>query len=62
MGKDLAGNELGVGFSQRPDGTYNARKQINKESICLYDSNLATLRKEFKKERRVNQFFNWSSW
>lgn len=50
MGKDLAGNELGVGFSQRPDGTYNARKQINKESICLYDSNLATLRKEFKKE------------
>ena len=56
MGKDLNGNELGKWFSQRPDGTYNARRQINKESICLYDPNLATLRKEFKKEiERIKQ-------
>lgn len=56
MGKDLNGNDLGKWFSQRPDGTYNARKQINKESICLYDSNLAELRRKFKKEiERIKQ-------
>ena len=56
MGKDLNGNDLGKWFSQRPDGTYNARRQINKEPICLYDSNLAELRKKFKKEiERIKQ-------
>ena len=39
MGKDLNGRELGTGFSQRADGLYCARKQINKESICLYNTN-----------------------
>lgn len=49
MGKDLNGRELGTGFSQRADGLYCARKQINKESICLYNTNYEHLKREFKK-------------
>ena len=29
MGKDLTGKELGRGFSQRPDGRYEARAVVN---------------------------------
>ena len=47
MGKDLNGRELGTGFSQRADGLYCARKQINKESICLYNAR-ESLKKQLK--------------
>lgn len=49
MGKDLLGKELGKGFTQRRDGTYQARfaDRFGKRK-CLYNSSLPTLRKEYK--------------
>lgn len=56
MGKDINGNELGRGFTQRPDKLYCARKQMDDISICLYDPNIAVLRKRFAEEiERVRQ-------
>lgn len=37
MGKDLKGKELGRGLSQRPDGRYMGRAQVEGKSIVLYD-------------------------
>lgn len=51
MGKDLNGNELGRGYSQRKDGRYEARAVINGIKIDLYDMNLGTLRKMFDAEK-----------
>lgn len=48
MGKDLKGKELGVGFSQRSDGRYNARATINGVNISIYNFNFSKLRKEFE--------------
>lgn len=53
MGKNLKGKELGKGISQRSDGRYNARCVINGVRINLYDTNLATLRKDFEKQRAI---------
>lgn len=36
MGKDLKGKELGRGLSQRPDGRYMARAQVEGQPIVLY--------------------------
>ena len=36
MGKDLKGKEIGKGLSQRPDGRYIARAQVDGKSIVLY--------------------------
>ena len=56
MGKDQKGKELGRGYSQRPDGRYMGRAQVNGHSIILYDWNLKELKKrlpiEIDKERR----------
>lgn len=51
MGKDLKGKDLGKGFSQRKDGRYEARVVINGVKIDIYDMNLATLKKNFEKEK-----------
>ena len=48
MGKDLQGNELGRGISQRKeDGLYTARVCINKHRYCIYDNNLEKLKEKF---------------
>ncbi len=52
MGKNLKGKELGKGFSQRPDGKYNARATINGVRICLYDTNLNSLKMSFYKAKQ----------
>lgn len=51
MGKDLKGNELGKGFSQRKDKRYEARAKINGVPIDLYDMNLSKLKKAFEIEK-----------
>lgn len=45
MGKDLKGKELGRGLSQRPDGRYMGRAQIDGKPIVLYDWKLKELKK-----------------
>lgn len=51
MGKDLKGNQLGTGFSQRKDGRYEARAVINGKKIDIYDLNLQSLKKAFKQAK-----------
>ena len=46
MGKDLKGKELGKGLSQRPDGRYMGRAQIEGHPIVLYDWKLKELKKK----------------
>lgn len=48
MGKDLLGNELGRGFSQRKDGRYIARANVNGADICIYDTDLEKLKDAFE--------------
>ena len=50
MGKDLNGNNLGKGFSQRKDGRYEARAVINGRKIDLYNS-IVELKKSFKRAK-----------
>ena len=45
MGKDLKGRNLGRGLSQRPDGRYMGRAQVNGKPIVLYDWKLKELKK-----------------
>lgn len=51
MGKDLNGNKLEKGFTQRKDGRYEARATINGIKIDIYDMNLSKLKKEFEIEK-----------
>lgn len=44
MGKDLNGKELGRGLSQRPDGRYMGRAQVEGRSIVLYNWKLRDLK------------------
>ena len=46
MGKDLKGKEIGKGLSQRKDGRYIARAQIEGKPIVLYGWNASQLKKE----------------
>lgn len=46
MGKDLKGKELGRGLSQRPDGRYMGRAQVEGHPIVLYNWKLKELKKE----------------
>lgn len=46
MGKDLKGKELGRGLSQRPDGRYIARAQVEGKPITLYGWNATQLKKD----------------
>jgi len=48
MGKDLNGNNLGRGLSQRKDGRYEARAVIGSYKIDIYNTSLAELKKEFE--------------
>lgn len=47
MGKDLKGNELGKGITQRKDGRYQARIYASKDSktLCFYGFDLDELKK-----------------
>lgn len=45
MGKDLKGKELGRGLTQRPDGRYMGRAQVEGKSIVLYDWKLRELKR-----------------
>lgn len=40
MGKDLKGKELGRGLSQRADGRYMGRAQVEGHPIVIYDRKL----------------------
>lgn len=51
MGKDLNGKDIGRGYSQRPDGRYEARTTFNGVKIDLYDKSLKRLRQRFVFER-----------
>ena len=51
MGKDLKGKSIGKNFSQRRDGRYEARCTINGVKICIYNMNLAHLKKDFEMEK-----------
>ena len=51
MGKDLNGKDIGRGFSQRPDGRYEARAVVNGKKIDLYNMSLPELRKTFEIEK-----------
>ena len=51
MGKDLTGKELGRGFSQRPDGRYEARAVVNGKKIDIYNMSLPALKKSFEEEK-----------
>lgn len=48
MGKDLKGNELGKGITQRKDGRYQARIYASKDSktLCFYGFDLDELKKK----------------
>lgn len=46
MGKDLKGKELGRGITQRPDGRYMGRAQVEGRQIVLYDWKLKILRQK----------------
>ena len=46
MGKDLKGKELGRGITQRPDGRYMGRAQVEGQKIVLYDWKLKNLRQK----------------
>lgn len=49
MGKDLKGKELGRGLSQRPDGRYMGRAQVEGKPIVLYGWKVKELKKELVK-------------
>lgn len=55
MGKSLKGKELGVGFSQRKDGLYQARF-TNRfgQRVTFYDKNLNTLRIRMRQAQSDN--------
>lgn len=46
MGKNLKGKELGRGLSQRPDGRYMGRAQVEGHRIVLYNWKLKDLKKQ----------------
>jgi integrase len=48
MGKNLKGKDLGRGLSQRPDGRYMGRAQVEGHTIVLYDWNLKELKKKLE--------------
>lgn len=51
VGKDLKGKNIGTGLSQRKDGTYCARAVIKGTKVCLYNKNLAKLKREFEEKK-----------
>lgn len=51
MGKNLKGEEIGKGISQRKDGRYEARAVINGTKVHIYNMNLATLKKDFEQKK-----------
>lgn len=52
MGKDLKGKDIGIGFTQRGDGRYQARFTVNGKKYCLYGTKLSELRKEVDAKKR----------
>ena len=48
MGKNLKGEELGRGLSQRKGGSYEGRFMVNGKLTCIYDTDLKKLKKELK--------------
>ena len=47
MGKNLKGNEIGKGISQRKDGLYMGRyKNCYGERLAIYDKDLKILKSE----------------
>ncbi len=50
MGKNLKGKELGRGLTQRADGRYMGRAQVNGHKILLYNMNLSQLKKDLAKK------------
>lgn len=48
MGKDLKGKELGRGLSQRPDGRYMGRAQVEGKPIVLYGWKVKELKRNWQ--------------
>lgn len=59
MGKDLKGNNIGVGFNQLKDGRYTFRytNRFGKRISPLYDRNLVSLKKRAKLEVAKDQLW-----
>lgn len=59
MGKDIMGNELGKGISQRPDGTYTAR-YVNRyrKRKTFYGKDLKALKRKLEKARYNSEYGN----
>lgn len=51
MGKDLNGNELGPGFSQREDGMYYGRAMVNGVRVAAYSKKLSKCKETLKKKK-----------
>ena len=49
MGKDLKGNQLGAGISQRKSGLYHARiRKVGISEVHIYDRSLESLKEKLK--------------
>lgn len=58
MGKNIKGEEIGKGFTQRKDGRYQARIYYEGKEITLYGYDLEVLRREvYNKENEVKEGF-----
>lgn len=58
MGKNLKGEEIGKGFTQRKDGRYQSRIYHEGREIVLYGYDLDKLRREtYKKENYIKEGF-----
>ena len=51
MAKDLKGKKLPKGISQRPNGLYMGRVQVNNETHTIYDRSLSELKKKMTELR-----------
>lgn len=58
MGRNLQGNELGRGISQRADGRYYARAMVCGKPIAIYGRDLETLRRELAMRVRREEDYN----
>lgn len=51
MGKNLKGKELGIGFTQRKDGLFQARFTYDGKQYCFYDKKIKDLREKVEQEK-----------
>lgn len=59
MGKDLKGKQLGKGLSQRPDGRYMGRAQVDGQSIIIYNKKLKDLKEDLQYKISEAKRISW---